>query len=1077
MHRWHTLWLSVACAGNVCVASVVDTDADGMCDVWEAAFHAHALLPDVDTDRDGVNNRAEALAGTDPYDVGSRFDATIERANTLCNIHVAAQPGKRYRLLMASAPQGTWEPVGEWQLSLQSELHFSAAVVGTVGFYRVEVGDADTDTDGVSDWAEMRLFGYDRTNPDSFSAAGGDLAGVQDWASQLRSGSLTAAVSSSSASEKEGAPAVISYTRAGNLTRPFTIFLKTARPDHPARATPLASEWMFQDAQHQILTNRLQVPAGQSSAELRVLAMKDTQVEVPEHLRVIAGASQLDTPITLIDAANQPANQRLLVAYLRPETGVTSFGSGIATIRLPGNNDSALIALSFSNLNSPVNSTQVLTENSAILQSVPPFNYGGQSWPIRASQNFLTDQEVLDALLSGAIQLSVYTEANVNGEISGYFQSTNGSTQFQSPPASPTMETLTGAALERDIFRFLTQATFGPTPEDFDMMRDLIARHSGDRIAAYSAWIDAQFALPSPSLEAYTRAANDQEIALYADPTKTYFNAARDPNQTNARRGWWLLARHAPDQLRQRVGFALSEIFVISDGDSTIANRAYGMANYYDMLKSSSSGSYRQLLEKVSLHPIMGQYLSHLKNQKAVLDSQGNVLTSADENFAREIMQLFSIGLVQLHPDGSLKLGPDGLPIAAYTQNDIAALARVFTGLSFSKRNNPSTSLNVEDNPSFFQGSGSERFEASWTHPLKMFPAYHDTGAKSWLGITIPANQTGEQDLAMVLNHLSVHPNTAPFICRRLIQRLVSANPSPGYLFRVSNAFTASNGNLGETVRAILLDPEARSNAVADHIVGAGKIREPLLRYVAALRALGAKSELLLSDLSSYGYPASELAKFPPNTTRVRVPDTDSSLGQTPQSPPSVFNWFLPDYTPSGALAANGLVSPELQIANENSTFTATNYLYNIIDSSTGQGGDTLVNQTQLGSVYNANSDHLIIPYETTLERLYLAVMDSNRDGLMTNLDTGAHNNTTAIRAACEAVLDQADLILCGGALKARYGNLAGRPRALILDAAVSVRSSSNTSTSASTQATSMRERIEDILWLVVSSPEFLVQK
>jgi hypothetical protein len=121
----------------------VDTDADGMCDVWEAAFHAHALLPDVDTDRDGVSNRAEALAGTDPHDVGSRFDAIIERANAQCNIHVAAQPGKRYRLLMASAPQGTWEPVGEWQLSLQSELHFSAAVVGTVGFYRVEVGDAE----------------------------------------------------------------------------------------------------------------------------------------------------------------------------------------------------------------------------------------------------------------------------------------------------------------------------------------------------------------------------------------------------------------------------------------------------------------------------------------------------------------------------------------------------------------------------------------------------------------------------------------------------------------------------------------------------------------------------------------------------------------------------------------------------------------------------------------------------------------------------------------------------------------------------------------------------------------------
>lgn len=1074
MQGVRTLCLGLACVSRIYAASTVDLDADGMCDVWEAAYHADALSADLDTDGDGASNRLEALAGTDPFGATSRFDAFIARAGGQFDIRVTAQAGKRYRLLKATAPNGTWEPVGDWQLSLVPELLFQSAMVGNAGFYRVEVADADTDDDGVSDWAEMRLFGYDRTNPNTFSAGGGDLAGVQEWVNQLRSGGLTAALTSASASEKEETPAVITYTRGGDLTRPFTIFLKTARPDHPARSTPLASEWMFKDALDQSLTDRLRVPAGSSSAVLRTIAMRDTLVEVPEHLRIKVGASSLDTPITLIDAVNAPANQRLLVAYLRPVTGVSSLGSGVATIRLPGDNDTALIALGFSNLNSPVNSTQVLTENSAILQSVPPFNYGGQSWLIRASQNFLTDQAVLDALLSGAIQLSIYTEAHVTGEISGFFQSTNGSTEFQTPPPPPAVDVLTGAALERDIFRFLTQATFGPTLEDFDVMRDLIALHSGDRLAAYGAWIDAQFALPSPSLEAYTRAANDQEIALYADTTKTYVDLARDPNQANARRGWWLLARHAPDQLRQRVGFALSEIFVISDGDSTIANRAYGMTNYYDMLKSSASGSYRDLLEDVALHPIMAQYLSHLKNQKAILDAQGNPLTAPDENFAREIMQLFSIGLVQLHPDGSLKLGPDGLPMTAYTQNDIAALARVFTGWSFSKRNNPSTSLTVVDNTSFTQGSGNERFEGSWTNPLKMFEAYHDNAAKSWLGLTIPAGRTGEQELSMVLNHLATHPNTAPFICRRLIQRLVSANPSPGYLYRVSNAFTTSNGNIGQTVRAILLDPEARSNAVADNIVGAGKIREPLLRYLAVLRAFGAKSELRLSDLSSYGYPAGELAKFPPNTTRVRVPDTDGVLGQTPQSAPSVFNWFLPDYTPSGELAGNGLVSPELQIANENSTFTSTNYLYNIIDSSTGQGGDELVNQRQPESTYNSNSEHLIIPYETTLEPLYMAVMDTNED---TIVDLNDYKNSTQIRGACEAVLDRVDLLLCGGALKSRYGSIAGQPRALILDAAVSVRSSFNANNTLSNHTLSMRERIEDILWLVVSSPEFLVQK
>ena len=470
----------------------------------------------------------------------------------------------------------------------------------------------------------------------------------------------------------------------------------------------------------------------------------------------------------------------------------------------------------------------------------------------------------------------------------------------------------------------------------------------------------------------------------------------------------------------------------------------------------------------------MAQYLSHLKNQKATFSAQGVQLTSPDENFAREIMQLFSIGLIELHPDGSLKLGANGLPLASYSQDDIAALSRVFTGWSFSKRNNPSNSDTVVDNTSFTQGNGNERYEASWTNPLKQFPTFHDTDAKQWLGLSIPAGLTGEQELALVLDRLATHPNTAPFICRRLIQRLVTANPSAGYLYRVSSVFTSSGGNIGATVKAILLDSEARSLDLADDVAGAGKVREPLLRYLAVVRALDAKSQLLLSDLSPYGYPAEELAKFPAGTTRVRVSDTDATLGQTPQSAPSVFNWFLPDFAPSGSLPANGLVSPELQIANENTTFTATNYLYSLIDNSTGQGGEALANQTETGSLYTSNSDNLIIPYETTLEPLYLAVMDTSGDG---NVDLNEYRNSALIRGACEAVLDRVDLLLCGGALKARYGNTAGKPRAVILDAAVLVRASSNTSSTLSTHVTSMRERIEDIVWLVVSSPEFLVQK
>ncbi len=1052
----------------------IDVNGDGMCDVWQAVHHTGGIIASADEDRDGMSNAQEALAGTNPWQETSRFTSKIERADGSLQITVATQPGKRYRLRVNHRLQDAWTPVSDWHLALTEQWVSTVTPSGETRFYSVEVADADTDGDDVEDWAEMQLHGYDRTRANSFGTQGNDHAGVTEWLNQLSSGAVSATMAASQAMEKEQQPAVITYTRSGDLSRPFSLFLNTKGPDIKARSSPLSGEYQFRNATQQPLDRRLVIPAGIASANLEIHALADAQTEVPEHLRVQIGGTTLDNTITVVDAANTPANQRLLVAYLRPKNGITSLGSGISTVRLSGDNDIATVALSFSNLNSTVTNTQVLTEDEAILQSVPSFNYGGQNWPIRASQSFVTDQALLDALLSGGIQLGIYTNANASGEIHGFYQTATGSTTFQSPPAATAIAPLTGAALDRDIQRFLTQATFGPTMEDIITLQSLVAAHSGDRIAAYAAWLDAQFALPSPSLEAYTRAANDQEIALYADPTKSYYNALRDPNQTNARRGWWLLARHAPDQVRQRVAFALSEIFVISDNDTTIINRAYGMSNFYDMLKAHADGTYRSLIENVALHPIMAQYLSHLKNQKATYDAQGKALTSPDENFAREIMQLFSIGLIDMHPDGSLKLGANGLPLATYTQDDIAALSRVFTGWSFSKRNNPSNTNTVADNTSFFQSNGNERFEASWTNPLKQFATYHDTASKQWLGLTIPAGLSGEQELDIVLDHLATHPNTAPFICRRLIQRLVTANPSPGYLYRVSTTFTNSGGNIGTTVRAILLDTEARSTALADGMAGSGKVREPLLRYLAALRGLGAKSQLPLTDLSPYGYPSSELAKFPAGTTIVRVGDTDSTLGQTPHSPPSVFNWFLPDFSPSGSLPANGLVSPELQIANENSTFTAANYLYTLIDSSTGQGGEALVNQVEAGSPYTSSSDNLIIPYETTLEPLYLSVMDTSRDG---TVDLNEYRNATLIRAACEAVLDRVDLVLCGGALKARYGNTTGKPRAAILDAAVLVRSSSNTSSTLGTHVTSMRERIEDIVWLVVSCPEFLVQK
>jgi uncharacterized protein (DUF1800 family) len=795
---------------------------------------------------------------------------------------------------------------------------------------------------------------------------------------------------------------------------------------------------------------------------------------VPEVLAFRFGFAPGGVETTVRDAANVSGNTRLFVAYLSPRPGVGGFGSGIATARLQGDNDQAEITVSFSNLEGAVNSTQLQVAGGGILLSVPPHKYGGQPWPIRAAQYYPTDQAVLDALFSGELLLNIFTGAYLNGEVAGNFSFTPGSTELQIPSDPPPVPALAGAELDREIVRFLSQATFGPTSASLDDMRARVAARGGDRIAAFGEWIDEQFALGSPSLRAYVEAADAQERALSTDPDY-------DPNYHNRRRGWWLLARHAPGQLRERVAFALSEIFVASAGDTVLRDRAYGLAAYYDTLKAGASGSYRSLIEAVSKHPVMGRYLSHLRNAAAVVDPEtGEVLVSPDENYAREIMQLFSIGLVELHLDGSLKLGPDGLPVPTYDQTDITELSRVFTGWSFSKRNNPTKSATVVDNTNFGYGNGSQFYESQWIHPMKMFEdnglaptspsyiRYHDNGAKSFLGLEIPAGQSGEQDLADALDHLASHGNVAPFMARRLIQRLVSSNPSAGYIYRVATVFRDSGGSFGETVKAILLDYEARDPGPALATVSAGKVQEPLLRYLWLARAFGGKSNLPLADLAAHGYPQAELDLFPAGTTRMRVPDTDSALGQTPQKQPTVFNWFLPDYVPGGAVAANGLVAPEMQLANESSVIAAINYLYTLVFGGTGQNGTALPGQAV------ASDDNLILDFDP-LRAIYLGVLDENSDGAFDAADAGTFNNPAKIAEAVEAVVDRIDLLLCAGSMKARYGADPGRPRQIILDAVNAIRSADNGN--ASQQANAMNDRIQNALYLVATSPDCLVSR
>jgi uncharacterized protein (DUF1800 family) len=344
---------------------------------------------------------------------------------------------------------------------------------------------------------------------------------------------------------------------------------------------------------------------------------------------------------------------------------------------------------------------------------------------------------------------------------------------------------------------------------------------------------------------------------------------------------WWDCAVTCDDVLRQRVAFALSQIFVVSDHVDALIVFPHALSTYYDTLLNNAFGNFRDLLRDVALHPAMGVYLSHVNNNRS--DPVAN--TFPDENFAREVMQLFSIGLFELNIDGSVRFDENGQPIATYDNVDIREFAKIFTGFSYA-------------GPGAFFG----RQLPYYREPMKMFDAHHEQGEKRLLSSTVvPAGQAGMEDFEAAIDVLFNHPNVGPFIGKQLIQRLVTSNPSPGYIERVARVFSGENGtgrgNMRAVIEAILTDPEAL--AISDQGKHFGRLREPVLRYLNLLRAFGANSED--GFIADNGFILQELGR------------------QHPLSAPSVFNFFLPGHSPPGEIAAAGLVAPEFEIVNSNS--------------------------------------------------------------------------------------------------------------------------------------------------------------
>lgn len=419
--------------------------------------------------------------------------------------------------------------------------------------------------------------------------------------------------------------------------------------------------------------------------------------------------------------------------------------------------------------------------------------------------------------------------------------------------------------------RLLLQAQFAANDSDITAVQN----------QGYSGWLDAQFSLPVSQTGWDWLMANGYNDVSFITQTLPMDYMI------------WKQLMGTPDQLRKRVALALSEILVASINGVAVNWRSFAMAAYWDTLVANAFGNFRTLLEAITLNPAMGYYLNTLGNQKA--NSSGR---QPDENYAREVMQLFTIGLYELNADGSYKLASNGQPIETYSQSDVSNLARVFTGWNVDNTGSTATNLLYVK------------------QPMVNTAALHETGASTFLGVTVPANATAAESLKTALDTLFNHANVGPFIGKQLIQRLVTSNPTAAYVGRVAAVFNNNGsgvrGDLKAVIKAVLLDDEARNDATLARS-DFGRIREPIVRLVQWARTFNVSS--------------------PSDQWRIADTSSDSTkLGQSPLRSPTVFNFFRPGFVPPNtALAGAGQVSPELQITSEVTVAGYLNFMQTVV--------------------------------------------------------------------------------------------------------------------------------------------------
>ena len=574
--------------------------------------------------------------------------------------------------------------------------------------------------------------------------------------------------------------------------------------------------------------------------------------------------------------------------------------------------------------------------------------------------------------------------------------------------------TYPAAATDEEAARFLQQAQFSSTSTEIASAR------AGD----YTAWLQKQFA--EPVSQTGWDWLESRGYGQDASAAKNVYNESIADFMV------WKQLMSAPDAMRKRVALALSEFFVVSFSSMEIDWRGYTMTAYWDLLNQNAFGNFRNLLEEITLNPAMGYFLNTRGNQKEDTNSG----RQPDENYAREVMQLFSIGLSELNLNGTEKLGADGKRIDTYDADDVSQLARVFTGYDVDKQyrgklsttfSNPTRTYNID-----LREYARQRMTLDATK--------HSSLAVSFLTANIPASTPGAQALKTALDTLFNHPNVGPFFGKQMIQRLVTSNPSPAYVARVAGAFNNNGagvrGDLKAVWAAILLDDEARGPQGLS-AAGFGKVREPMLRFVNWGRSFGIKSiqnswKLFDQSNSSYG------------------------LGQSPMRSPSVFNYFRPGYVPANtAMAAQAAPAPEFQLVNETTVGSYINYMQGVL---------------QYGIKTNDPANPEVVYTNSVLD----LVPDYNALYALIN-NTGFSDAEAA--SVAQALTQSVNLTLCAGQMGAQTkAQIQTGLKAAIIQSKIT---SSSIVADPATQysKTSKSHLVAAAILMTMASPDYLVQK